>query len=180
MINGMNTKRERWRRRAGVTMLLLGGALAVTFLVSARWWFGYCGQSWLADLGDGTLYVRTVEPSDFPHIGWCVGDNRPPGAVSPYAISWTWWTWGTRQPAWWYDGSAFSVWPLAPLVLLSGAVLRWSDWRASKRIRRGQCPACGYSRAGLGAEALCPECGGSAAAAPLESARSTHRRSFGA
>lgn len=167
MANRTSTSIGRWRRRVGVGMFTIGVALAVTFLVSARWWFGYCSDSWLADLGDGTLYTQVADANGWsrPLIGWCGGDNRPSGSASPFAQSWTWWTWGAR-PLSWEQGSAYTVWPVAPVLMIAGAALGWPGWVAARRMRRGQCPSCGYSRAGLSAESLCPECGRPAAAAP--------------
>jgi len=43
-------------------------------------------------------------------------------------------------------------WP--PLVALPAALRRW------RRRQRGACTACGYDRRGIGADAVCPECGG--------------------
>ncbi len=52
--------------------------------------------------------------------------------------------------------------PLWAPTLLAGAIAAWC-WRRERQRRRlanaGSCPACGYSRAGLAADAKCPECG---------------------
>lgn len=80
---------NRWRRRAGRVLLYAGGLLSIVFALSARWWFGYGCETWLADLGDGTLYLQTIEPNAWsrPMVGWCGGDNN----------TWTWWTWGAEN-----------------------------------------------------------------------------------
>lgn len=49
-------------------------------------------------------------------------------------------------PAWW---------PPMVVGLLAGAA--W--WRSTRGPRAGQCVHCGYSMAGLPADAKCPECG---------------------
>ena len=55
----------------------------------------------------------------------------------------------------------FVVLPLWPFVLVSTATTA-AAWRmdtlAQRRKRFGGCPACGYDRAGLAADAPCPEC----------------------
>jgi len=49
---------------------------------------------------------------------------------------------------------------LYPLGLTLGvASALWPAWRRSRRTVAGRCPACGYSRAGLGPIDVCPECG---------------------
>ncbi len=52
--------------------------------------------------------------------------------------------------------------PLWAPTLLAGMTAAWC-WRRERQRRRlaiaGSCPSCGYSRAGLAADAKCPECG---------------------
>ncbi len=150
----------RWRRRLGIGVFAIGAALCILFLLSTRWWFGYCSDSWLADMGDGTLYTQASGPNGWsqPLVGWCIGDNRSSGSPLPFELSWTWWIWATRQ-SFWQERSAYTVWPIAPLLMLVGASLGWPGVLAARRIRRGLCPGCGYSRAGISENALCPECG---------------------
>lgn len=55
--------------------------------------------------------------------------------------------------------------PLAVLVGLAGAGWRGHfSARRADRAARGMCPACGYDRSGLAADAVCPECGVAAGA----------------
>lgn len=54
---------------------------------------------------------------------------------------------------------AIPIWMLAlPTLLLTAAAWRL-DILARRRARVGLCVKCGYSRAGLAAGAVCPECG---------------------
>jgi hypothetical protein len=48
--------------------------------------------------------------------------------------------------------------PFAPLALAAGA-LWYPGVRLTWRRRRGSCLTCGYSRQGLAADVVCPECG---------------------
>jgi len=61
----------------------------------------------------------------------------------------TGWEWRVRVPLW------------MPLVVSLGVT--GAAWRlevlARRRDRAGKCAACGYDRAGLKADAVCPECG---------------------
>lgn len=52
--------------------------------------------------------------------------------------------------------------PILLFASISGGLF-WRDRRASRRANAGDCPSCGYSRAGLAHGVVCPEC---AAAAP--------------
>lgn len=73
---------------------------------------------------------------------------------SPRGFNWSCNYGGT--PYWGYV-----VIPLWPFVLISIAITA-AAWRmdtlAQRRKRIGGCPACGYDRAGLAADAPCPEC----------------------
>ena len=51
------------------------------------------------------------------------------------------------------------LWLPALLSLLATAFAWRADLNHLRRTRAGLCPACGYDRAGLVAEAVCPECG---------------------
>ena len=83
--------------------------------------------------------------------------------------------WGieTRSPEFylWYKRTAvpgFShlavpLWPAAA-VLGMGAFVVWrGDMKTRRRARAGCCVKCGYDRAGLMGETVCPECGATAA-----------------
>ena len=48
--------------------------------------------------------------------------------------------------------------PVIPLTLLALHV-KYRRGIADRRIRNGQCSACGYSRIGLALASVCPECG---------------------
>src|ERR1043165_7757430 len=94
---------RRWRHRFGFALLLIGAALTALMLTSAKWWFGYANERWLADLGDGTLYTHAVEVDEWsrPLVGWCSGKNpdyTASGVVRSW--TWTWWTWGERKSSW--------------------------------------------------------------------------------
>ena len=156
---------DRFRRRAGLASLSVGLALTLLFAISAKWWFGYCSATWLADLGDGTLYtdVRSAGWRS-PLTGWCgdVNYNHSTRNGGTRSWSWTWWAWGKEEQSW-RSGSAYTVWPAAPLFLAVGAALYLPGNRAARRRRKHQCVRCTYARAGLPADAPCPECGQQAA-----------------
>jgi hypothetical protein len=155
----------RFRRAAGAVILATGLLFTAACAVSAKWWFGYCTDTWLADFGDGTLYTRTITANNWerPLHGWQGGPN---GRYYGKSWEWTWWVFGDTSAS----GDliqAHSVWPLAPLMVVTGGSLVLFGRRAVKRVAANQCLKCGYSRAGIPASAPCPECG----TVPLHPAR---------
>lgn len=147
----------RLRRSHGLSLLVAGLLLSGLFAVSAKWWFGYCSDTWLADLGDGTLYTKTITPRGWgrTRTGWCSGVN---GQYSGRSWEWTWWVFGETKASG-EPIQGHSVWPLAPLLTVTGATLFLYGRRAARRAARNQCTFCGYSRAGLPNTTPCPECG---------------------
>ncbi|MEK6703288.1 MAG: hypothetical protein AABZ53_13575 [Planctomycetota bacterium] len=150
----------RWRRRIGLTLLAAGVALTLLMGASVKWWFGYSTLSWIADVGDGTLYVQKLSSNSWNRslTGWCGGVNVSHDKGPEQSWTWTWWAWGSRRSAW-EGGTAYSVWPLAPVLLVTGVVLFRPSHRMVTRARNNQCLGCGYSRAGITPEVPCPECG---------------------
>jgi hypothetical protein len=62
----------------------------------------------------------------------------------------------TQTPGWWY--ASLPLWPLVAVV----DVMAVRAWRRFLRQSGHACAVCGYSRAGLAAGAVCPECGDAA------------------
>jgi hypothetical protein len=105
-----------------------------------------------------------------------VGIGRGSGGITRNTYGWGsqfirgWeFHWVSPQYAAWlpyvYFDSAKQWWCWTPLYIPAGISLTVAAlaWRRERRIRRlGLCGACGYSRAGLAAGAVCPECGAAA------------------
>ncbi len=153
----------RRSRRLGMGLIAFGAIWTVAMVISAKWWWGYSASFWVADIGDGTLYVadsRQLTVFEKPLLGWHCGVNHATNGTGR-AWMWTWWTWGSAAPGW-SNERAYTIWPLAPLALASGTlIVYWPSIHARRRRRQNQCVKCGYSRDGLAAGAPCPECGAS-------------------
>lgn len=158
---GFSRAPGRRRRRVGASMLIAGLIWSVAMIASAFWWFGYCGASYLVDVGDGTVYIdRWVAGGRWgsPHTGWTGGRNHSWVGNAQRSWSWTWWAWGTPMNSW-DTVRGYTVWPAAPVLVVGGLVCLISGARAAHRARGNACLHCGYSRAGLSAGSVCPECG---------------------
>jgi len=72
-----------------------------------------------------------------------------------------------RPLAWWFEiggTRALRIWIPFWTITLPTIALTVFAWRrdaaARRRALHNHCPACGYDRAGLAANSVCPECGG--------------------
>jgi hypothetical protein len=84
----------------------------------------------------------------YPLADW-LRENRGPlpgSSAEGYAIS------CILQVASLFFVLAFCAWAI-------GIALVWRDDRVARRIKRGQCAACGYSLRGTPDTVTCPECG---------------------
>lgn len=157
-----------WQTRA-----LLCGGLAekgISDLASLPAWVGVAtfpygfGEEILKAVVDG----KVVEPPVRPYWG-ATGIGYPAPIVS--------WMWRGEPREVWENGETFAVTPLGEMIIPRqlywrglaidlGAfaapafvvILCFKGLRREWRRRRGRCPHCGYSMAGLGT-GRCPECG---------------------
>ncbi|HMN42893.1 MAG TPA: hypothetical protein PKE29_18785 [Phycisphaerales bacterium] len=146
---------------AAVTVLL------VVVWVGSGWWYatGVSSKGWIVSIGLGRVALvdgRTIAGSSAaPRLGWSLD------SIGHFEMQWL--PTGSlvaRPPA-----MAFVSMPLWAGVLCLGAAAAWA-WRLDTLARRraggrlNLCPKCNYDRAGIGAGAVCPECG-AAPTAPL-------------
>lgn len=162
----------RTRRWFGGLLLALGLLWFIAMLISIKWWYGYCAKDWLLDVGDGSVYVASVEQDRWssPLYGWSGGNNIDYTATANGLNrnwKWTWWIWGKPANRW-DEHKAYTIWPVSPILIITGSALLFPGLRAQRRRSKGQCPHCGYDLCGLpptnSGPAPCPECGKSASA----------------
>lgn len=152
-------------RRVAAGLVIAGVTYTAAMVASAFWWFGYCSTSWLADVGDGTLYVTHKWTADWPSApltGWSSGHN----ALGTEVGTWTWWAWGTPANTFGMS-NGYTIWPIGIIMIASGILLGARNWRATSRRRRNLCEQCAYERAGLCDDQACPECGRFPTAVPI-------------
>lgn len=154
--------RRRWLGRAarwGLTTLT--AAVIAAWVLSLQWDFGLnlprerCvavdnGALWLQaqgtddstpDRGQPVFWRRQVDARSLKEMRWMFAHSKS-DSVELFAV-----------PLWWIA-----------LLLSAAALLAWRlPVHAALRLRRGACLKCGYARAGLAADALCPECGATSA-----------------
>lgn len=141
-------------------------ALAALWFSTGWWWAAY---------GYRTRRIRfeTAVHAGLFRLGWTDSRDVPPRLAEQPSAGWqdfhlNWWQW------WWYGnpftsiaagrlkGDLFVIFPLwvFPLGMTIPTLIAWRlDARARRLIHVGNCPSCGYSRAGLVTSKPCPECG---------------------
>lgn len=173
------------RRMAGWALLALAVLLGGWWIAS-RWWT--VGVGWRAGRGQVRVHVgsgrvcilRTDLPETISLLGLPLkpGWDAEPTVRDERTLVWRAMNEGMRSGSaevadyWliaWFDdeptlvyllnGWLIALWPFPLLLAGGGGVLLWSGARARRQAITGQCAACGYSLAGLAAEATCPECG---------------------
>ena len=156
----------RARRRVGAALVAAGVVFGGVMVVSRWWWFGYATGTRSFDIGDGTLYLasRGSPPLDAATKSrFSIERNTEwNGAIAQAEWGvWSWWRWGEVILRWPMGERQweYTVWPVAPLLVGIGLGLGYPGLVGAVRRRRNCCARCGYSRAGLGEGALCPECG---------------------
>jgi hypothetical protein len=155
-------RRARWRRAARIGRY---GGLALLVAVVLVWvwsgWYalqvvyGSASSQLFVRIGRGRLSLIAGAQGTFG-MGTAAGLHAGAGRGPPPG-----WDWGSRfairrTP----PGGLRVVIPLMLPASLIGVVvvaLYYAERRA--RPKAGECPACGYNRAGLSDDAACPECG---------------------
>lgn len=154
---------------AGALLIVIGLAFAGIWLWTG-WW-----RCELANVPGFTDWRLTLENGRAVLKKWSFGDAdaldaskpTPPFAFNKGQIATPGWSmtgWRVETPGttrhiftmWTYD---FPFWPLPATAMLAGSLLFWSAWLRRRRLKRGGCARCGYTRLGLHEEAPCPECG---------------------
>jgi hypothetical protein len=136
-----------------------GGAAATLLLVvvwiGSSWiWIDYDGNSFDMSVDFGRISLTVCGDSNIDdHPGWYVR-GAPPKARGLFG-----WTFERIFP--WADATRYYVPLWAPTgLMLAMAGSAWSlDTVARRRARLNLCPKCNYDRAGIAADAVCPECG---------------------
>jgi hypothetical protein len=167
----MGMKRPRLRKWAKWMCTLAAGAIVTLAVfsrfyawrysttgnpVDTRWTLAvFSGQAWLARVDRAPVDDAQTELgwSVWRYDDWCWGYA---GEDNPYTRTGTWhagvlYTAIARG----FLAGASVLYPVA-LTLIPAAILWYADHR---RRRPGLCGSCGYDRAGLAADAKCPECG---------------------
>ena len=162
------------RRVIGWGLAVVGVAvIGLSVWSRGRYWtLGAEGHGcvWAVSVTSGVVqwsFQRGAIDEYFPGGGWAIGSPPREGAWE-----WTWGTLTTVQPSWrawgwewmlvnqksgWHRFAAAPIWFPGAAAGACGGLLVW--WGRRARGVAGACAKCGYDLKGLGAGAVCPECG---------------------
>ncbi|MFO0857478.1 MAG: hypothetical protein U0640_09015 [Phycisphaerales bacterium] len=124
--------------------------LLTVWVGNAYWWaVTALTPGWSLSVSNGRMMFQVFhqrEPAFDRELNWM--------EVSPRGFDWS--VQCGRSIFAWY--AYIPLWPFV-LVCVGTTAAAWRmDTLAQRRKRLGVCPACGYDRAGLAANAPCPEC----------------------
>jgi hypothetical protein len=152
-------------RRKERALVIIQRASAITAVavfvlwVASVWWdvLWLPSRGYLVGLKSGSLIGIGLQPSSwfYDATGFEV---RGPGFGTPKdPFPLQWWPVRRRTPA--ESGVYVPLWVFEiPTLALAAALWRRTS-TATRRVKAGQCAACGYDRSGLAPEHPCPECG---------------------
>jgi hypothetical protein len=135
-------------------------AVAVFVLwVASVWWAVYWvpSRGYIVTLGDGSLSVVYSLTRSQWYAASEFGGEGPGFGFPKSSFAFQWWfyrwnndtDWAVVVPLWVFE---------VPTLALAAALWR-RDTTAARRVKAGQCAACGYDRSGIAPEHPCPECG---------------------
>ncbi len=140
------------------------GGLAVTAVLVVVWIGSAWGDIEYAMPRQGLVAVRHGRIEVFgmdPRLVWegnVVSVSAPGVSLDgPEPSRFTWWgSWKTDSLGW---RAVVPLWLPAVATLSVGLAACIPEMLARRRARLNRCPTCGYDRAGIGKDAVCPECG---------------------
>jgi len=151
------TPNKHPRLKTAVRKTVKWGGAGLSVLLLAVWigsgWYGTyrrvsSGRMYM--VSDGVFEIRTPIAGPFPRKDeWAFYEHDN-------SLSKWWFRWTT---VWLFEHLEIPLWLPALLSLLATAAAWRADAKYMRRVRVGLCAGCGYDRAGLAADAVCPECG---------------------
>ena len=132
------------------------GGVVVTVLLLVLW-IGSAQWGWILSTRGGYNYSVSSGQCGFTHQAIASDAYLPSWNYGRLPLSFRLGFTCTRQGANWYV--FVPLWAPALASLLCAATAWRLDELAHRRARSGLCKKCGYDRAGLVLEAVCPECG---------------------
>lgn len=147
-------------------LFLISAAGTTAWAVSIRWTIFRMAQFGDAQgIKSGEFFIGRTTPELRRELSTRTG--------RPLELEWTWQGSRRQTPMVWvpyprsFDSTppgrsllTFPLW-VPPVPCAALGLWLWRRHRRKHRRSRGHCPECGYNRAGIAGDALCPECGAS-------------------